>query len=322
MDEEFLFFGIDYILILYQASRKAYAMTHKNIQANIFFKMNLSKLLPSNVVDVAYTINQRDWSKAAWSMTSLLIHNNDIDFHFHVCIPYHNADKIYTQYLKELKIIKPYILTIHPIKFEDLTFPNFSQRKLTYVHIMKMFLAKITDVDRVLFLDADTINIRPLDLLITLNITKYVIAGVIAFNMYPTLWINSGVIIYNLKAMRENSSYMIYVNCTSSRRWDDYYDDVMHTFCFDNISRYILPSRYNVMAHHIGRAKGEYLRSEQEKAVILHFMVDAKNIYRKPFDRSFKNHIYDAQKREAMEEFFKVSDVIAAKLPHFQKIPL
>lgn len=60
---------------------------------------------------------------------------------------------------------------------------------------MKMFLAKILNVDKVTFFDADTINIMLLDLLSTFDITNYYVARIIAFDAYPYFWINSGIYI-------------------------------------------------------------------------------------------------------------------------------
>lgn len=63
------------------------------------------------------------------------------------------------------------------------------------MHIMKMFLAKILNADKVLFFDADMINIMLLDLLSTFDITNYYVARIIAFDACTYFWINSGVYI-------------------------------------------------------------------------------------------------------------------------------
>lgn len=287
---------------------------------NFSNRRKLLEIKHEKMMDVAYTINERDWMKVAWSIVSLLHNNKDMFFVFHVCIPFDEKNKTYLQHFRELMAIRYHSLTIYPIKNEILTFPNFNQKKLTYVHIMKMFLAKILDVNRVLFLDADTINIRPLNLLLTFDITNYIIAGTIAFDAYPYFWINSGVIIYNLKSLRQNDSFMNYVKCTSWKGVYEFYDDVMHTQCFNNITRSILPSRYNVMVHNVGNCTNKYLREELENAVMLHFMKTTKNIYNLPFDRSYIMSINNTQTIIAMEEFYKISDLIAINIPQFRQL--
>lgn len=279
--------------------------------------MIFKKNPPINSFDVAYTINNRDWAKVFWSVASILIHNPEKYFHFHVCIPLHEKDMPYIQHFKELQVIKKHIFSIYPVDPKILTFPNFIRNRLTHVHITKMFLAKILNVDRVLYLDSDTINIRKLDLLLTLDMKNYVMAGVIAFDLYPKFWINSGVIIYNLKELRENDSYMIYVNCTSNRKWSEYYDDAMHTFCFDKSNRFLLPLRYNVMMHHIDRVCNSDARFEAENAVILHFMHGSKSVYHRIFSNRFSRIGYGSMGSNLMEEFYKISGVISTKIPHF-----
>lgn len=74
---------------------------------------------------------------------------------------------------------------------------------------------------------------------------------------------------------------MKYVRCSSWSRIDAFYDDIMYTRCYYNKTRYVLPSRYNVMVHHLDSLTNAYLKVELENAVVLQYIIDHLTDYSK-----------------------------------------
>lgn len=161
-------------------------------------------------------------------------------------------------------------------------FLNFSKKHMKVgnsretVYIVKMWLYELLPhVDRVLFLDADTMAVRPIAHLFKHELDGVTIMAVRAVDMYPVKWINSGVVMYNLKKIRELEMWKRMAFCT--REHVEFVDDIWHTRCH-NGTTIELPYRYNIMVHAVAILMTA-LKWEKREAVLVHFMKEVKEAF-------------------------------------------
>lgn len=139
----------------------------------------------------------------------------------------------------------------------------FVSRHITPAAYYRLSLPSILkDIDKVLYMDVDTITEKDLSDLYNTNIDKYYLAGVknpkfVAFgknysNMLKiksmSQYINSGVMLLNLKAMREHNIEKKFNNTLSKNKFPFHDQDVINSVCYNKI--YHLPFKYNMMIHY------------------------------------------------------------------------
>lgn len=119
----------------------------------------------------------------------------------------------------------------------------------------RLYFPKLLSCDKIIYLDVDTFVRKPLDELWELDMTNYYIAGVQDFGWYnfgwcnePTLrgikcYINAGVLVMNLKKMREDNlmnKFFLFLTSLNLSFPDQH---VLNLTCNDKI--YYLDTRYN-----------------------------------------------------------------------------
>jgi len=123
--------------------------------------------------------------------------------------------------------------------------PNFNN-SWTYMVLMRAALHReFPDLDRILSLDVDTIVAKDISELWELPIDDYWIAG--AREPYKSqfydLYINCGVMLMNLKKLREDGKGDELINALNTKRYSYNEQDAIADLCHGGI--YELPSDYN-----------------------------------------------------------------------------
>lgn len=116
----------------------------------------------------------------------------------------------------------------------------------TVMTLMKAILTKLfPDHDRILILDVDTIVDGNIDELWDLDLEGYELAGVPEplKSLPETPYINCGVIMENLKALRENGTDEEIIHRLNEKAYDFAEQDCMNEICGERILA--LPSVYN-----------------------------------------------------------------------------
>lgn len=154
----------------------------------------------------------------------------------------------------------------------------------------------LPNVDKILYMDVDIIVKKDLSELYNTDIEKYYVAGVdqphtskislgkeflrsvglVSHDEY----INAGILLMNLKKMRENNLENKFMECIeknkNNKKWRLHDQDIMNEVCFDNI--YYLPLKYNALMHYypmysdlIIPISQETWDNAYEDSVIVHF---------------------------------------------------
>jgi len=151
---------------------------------------------------VAYACNRAFYQWMPMAVGSLLRHNPDAQV-----LIYAEDDKI-----PEIKHSHVQIININSIpQFVPDDSPN-ATTKFTKFALVRCYFPKILNYDKILWLDADTIVLKPLDELWNIDISRTFVAGVmdipaIGFHELGEIqinkYINTGVLLMNLKMMRQ-----------------------------------------------------------------------------------------------------------------------
>ncbi len=151
-------------------------------------------------------------------------------------------------------------------------------------------------VDKILYLDVDIIVKKDLSELYSTDIESYYVAGVdqphtskisLGKEFLKSVglvshdeYINAGILLMNLKKMRENNLENKFVECMAknkdNKKWKLHDQDIMNEVYFD--STYYLPLKYNAMMHYydmynylIKPISKEVWDSSYQDSVIVHF---------------------------------------------------
>ncbi len=263
------------------------------------------------------------------SILSLLENNKDFDdlhiFFIDLGISELNRNKL-------LNIVQNYERSISFIKINNLNL-YYEQKGLNlmeYVpHYMDLFLQDLLpqDIDKVLYLDSDSIVIGSFKDLWQLNIENYYLGAALEIKLnHDTAghakkllglsendpYINSGVLLINLKKMRENNISANFIEYINSHENITYYDqDTINVVLRNNIK--IIDLRYNFFPEFfklgydnvIKWTQNKYYYSKEEfndalnNIVYLHFQLGLTG---KPWYK--KNHVPCSNK---FDEYVKLS---------------
>lgn len=114
----------------------------------------------------------------------------------------------------------------------------------TYMSMMRCVMTKyFSDLDRILWLDVDTLVLKNIDELWDLDMDNYYYAGVLEpWKMEP--YINTGVLMANLKKLREDNAEDILVETLNTKQMKFPDQDCINEFYGDKILH--IPSIYNL----------------------------------------------------------------------------
>lgn len=160
-------------------------------------------------LNVAWGVDKNFMFGAAISMTSVLMHNKDLNIHFHLFTDYIDADyqqriaKLAEQFASNISI---YIMDANGLKI--LPSGNAWSHAMYFRFIAFEYLAE--KIDSLLYIDADVICKGSLDELIQINLNEHVAAVITDVDDSPARdieenrdYFNSGVIFANLKKWKE-----------------------------------------------------------------------------------------------------------------------
>lgn len=189
----------------------------------------------------------------------------------------------------------------------------------------KIILAKfwlydiLPEVDKILYLDTDIINVAPISQIWNISLCNKSIAATKRIH-FDYVWINSGVIFYNLDFIRTLPSEVW--NC--ARHNSCFIDDYWHTLCHKPEWIYFLPYRYNVefypIRNRMKRSKDQIY--EEDNAVFFH-MKDLAHQFYNITNKSEIKEMRAVRKikkiRKIIENLFELKKSIDSELYSFQK---
>ena len=192
-------------------------------------------------MNICWIFNEKSLYQVLISFGSIIRTNPGKQFIFYLIIP--PKTKLDTKHFKALLRYNSKIIVRH-YKKRHAYLPQFSNLECKWpgIIIVKLWLFEILpEVDKVLYLDTDVVNVSPISKLWKINLKGKTLAGVPRYAV-GYRWINSGVIMYNLKNLRRRDESLW--ECADQSTC--VIDDQWHTTC--NPPEWVidLPYRYNV----------------------------------------------------------------------------
>lgn len=240
-------------------------------------------------MEIVYTINNKYSQHVAVSMASVIKNNRNLKINFHII-----NTGISEENMNRLKSFQDKYVSINFYRLSSEVFQNF---KINIPHItLETYLRfaiqdVLNQVDKALYLDADTVVNHSLIELWNTDISDFPIAGVkdnwiqmmhhkesIGFKE-DDLYINAGVLLLNLKWMRNRRQYNIYKRVYEENKdiikFQD--QDIINIAFKGNIKQ--LPGKYNFTYYDVISNNFDSF----DEAIIFHYTGD-----KKPWDFFFK----------------------------------
>lgn len=275
-------------------------------------------------MDVIFATNNNFCQHAAVAIASLLDNNKDENINIHLFEIQCNAVNIYK--IKETARkwnAKITVYHITPEIFKDFP-PTGNYSIACYLRLLSPSL--LPDLDKVLYLDCDLVVNGSINELWNLDISNYSMAALqdatlsyeivkdyIKYDYYKEGYINSGVLLINLKYWRENNIQEKLVNFLNTHivRLPD--QDALNIILHGTIK--FLHPKWNC---HVGyfafpplviNEQKKYIKELWNKAVIIHFTGPAKpwykecvNPYKKIYSKYLKYTPWDNYKLKRTED--------------------
>ena len=267
-------------------------------------------------INIAYSSDNNYVRMLGVSLLSLLENNKEIN-QLNIYIIDNGIDDNNIEYLKNL--VAGYSRNIYFIKFKNLCKDLKTDGKFSVSSFSRLFLSQLEDIEKIIYLDCDTIIERSLINLWNIEIDEYYIAGVEDFvtKDYRDMigfskkykYINAGVLLINLRKWREDSIENQFLKCISYFKGSVPHHDqgTLNAICKDKIL--ILSPEYNVMSGFFDYTRNQILKlaeldnyySEEQlefakkNPVIIHFTAGFKNrpwntLCSHPLKDRFKNY--------------------------------
>lgn len=234
-------------------------------------------------------------------LKSLAVNNNDVDIHCHAIV-----DNTITQDDKQVLLFTFANDIKRKLYFYDINYDNLPNLPLPPNHsfsapaYFRLFSASIlpSTVEKVIYIDGDAIVLDDLSDLWSVNIDLKAVAGVLDCNQSPSQYnrlkirsknsyINSGVLLINLKYWRENDSERKFREYLKENTPEYVDQDVINHIFQDN--KKILPLQYNLTRGYYFKpqfaqfyyfdVKGE-LEYARAHPVVVHFTGEDKPWYK------------------------------------------
>ena len=259
------------------------------INFDIKFIHNLNIYSKMNFIHIAMSLNNNYTYPIIVSITSILINSNKNTFiNFHILIgndvDFENKNKILS-----LKILKDNSnFTFHSVG------DNFrgwihGKKKLTVASFYRSILGELLrDIDKIIYLDGDTLIYGDLSEMYKLNMSNIYFRGIREFipngfldEMDKTKFICAGVMLMNLKLIRENNVYNIFKNYYYKFYHKKiYYGDqyIINVLFKDKID--FLPPKYGIWF-----MTDEYIKQYKQLRPIIYTIKELKKANEKPIIR-------------------------------------
>lgn len=299
-------------LIIYFFYALIYYMDNKNIilvNFSIFFG-DVTILITPTQRNICWIFDDNVKYQALLSLGSVVMNNPKQKFNFYFILPPGMTIDLnpFNQLINENSKI---IVRNYEQKHAYLSIHSRMNCKWPGIIIVKLWLYEILpELDEVLYFDTDVMNIAPLNQLWEYNITNKAFAAVTKFEADSFYWINSGVILYNLKELRKKDKSLWYC----ANKHSCFIDDEWHTGCHPRDSVFPLPLRYNIEMTYIKKPSVTNLHEEEKKKICLVHLKDTsqefysiKTKYQIPNLKVVENHPLAI---EIMERLFKIKQKI------------
>lgn len=225
--------------------------------------------------NVVYASNDRFFPILMTSIVSLLEHNENVAIWLlSDNISNKNINRLGAYTKSQSSIL--HIIDIHKIHFDE--FENLRVTKeWPLVAFVRLHIEKIitSDIEKVVYLDCDTIVNESIDELFEMDVSNYYVAGVtecmdLAYKnkiglKKNDIYVNSGVLIINLKQWRVNNlsrviDKLIFEKHTLYKYPDQ---DIINVACREKIM--MLPLKFNVISQLLGFKYEKYLEYRNSK---------------------------------------------------------
>ncbi|KPB05740.1 glycosyltransferase family 8 protein [Bacillus sp. CHD6a] len=221
-------------------------------------------------LNVAYSCDDNYSRHVGVSMLSLLQSNREFDEIFVYLID----NNISSGNKRKLKnIAKEYGGELIFISFEDLCFGLKTDNKYSLSSYARLFLSRIEDIEKIIYLDCDSIITESFVDLWKLNISEYLIAGVQdnVNEYYKTSiglsndfrYVNAGFLLINLEKWRADNIENKFLNFIDKYNGSVPHHDqgTLNAICKDSIL--LLHPKYNVMPPMLEFTSEQILRLEK-----------------------------------------------------------
>ena len=250
-----------------------------NAQKFKFLKKQNKHLSNENPISIALATDSNYVYPAIVTMTSVLENRNSsntkIDFYVMIS---GNFDQDLKDKLFGLE--KKYSnCKVSLIDMNDKMKSLYTSRHIvTATYYRLMLPSLLPNLDKILYIDADTLVQKDLTELFNCDLTGYYIAGVLdgivpigsdkytlqqhvawqkGYNSYEEVlnipdmdqYVNAGVCLFNLKSMREDNIEEKLLKTAGENKFEWHDQDTLNVVCYGKIK--ILPLKYNVMSHYI-----------------------------------------------------------------------
>jgi lipopolysaccharide biosynthesis glycosyltransferase len=205
-----------------------------------------------NNINIAMAFNDRYIYPILVSMESVLSNSNKhesfITYHFLCC---------YNVTENTLSKIKSF-LNRYPLNLEIIfynmgnTFINLENTRLTQVAFYRLFLPILINIERILYLDGDTLTFKDLREMYNLDFNDTYIIGTLDYfsngvdylKLKSEKYINSGVLLINLEKLRNDKKYIELINIVNKVKLRHEDQTVINYILYPKIG--ILPYKYNI----------------------------------------------------------------------------
>ena len=242
--------------------------------------MIYSNAMETSTVSIVLSTDDNYIEPALVTITSILENSKyNTLYDFYILVPHNLA----TEHQKKFDTLKSKY-TKSDFNFIEVNdcFKNTKVRSSSHITMAAYYRlllpSLLPNLNKVLYLDVDLIVLTDLSQLFKINIDNYYVAGVRGYNnvwmnnyakrkafesyeqilKIPSMnqYINSGVMLMNLKLMRDDNLQEKFINFVSKYHGENrvglcHDQDVINSICYNKI--YFLPLRYNVMQHYVGK---------------------------------------------------------------------
>lgn len=221
------------------------------------------------IKNVCWIFNENSLYQVLISFGSIIYNNPNQQFIFYLIIP--PKMKLNTKYFTALLRYNSQIVVRH-YKKRHAYLSQFSNLDCKWppIIIVKFWLFEILpEVDKVLYLDTDVVNVASISNFWKIKLKGKTLAGVPRFAV-EYRWINSGVIMYNLKNLRKRDRSLW--DCADQSTCT--IDDQWHTTCNQQEWVVDLPYRYNVDFDGMKMEDRSQLQLNEERNAIFFHLKD------------------------------------------------
>ncbi|KAK8865358.1 hypothetical protein M9Y10_010900 [Tritrichomonas musculus] len=263
------------LILCFVLEFQCYLDNKNNSYANLGFDINILFIGKSIQKSICWIFDDKVKYQALLSLGSIVISNPNQRFNFYFILPpgmnidlepfnqlINFGSKIYVRNYQQ----KHTYLSIH------------SQMKCRWsgIIIVKLWLFEILpELDEVLYLDTDVMNMAPIGQLWEIDLQNKAFGAVTKFEAETFYWINSGVILYNLKELRKKDQSLWYC----ANKHSCFIDDEWHTRCHPKESVYPLPLRYNIEMVYIKKPSVTKLHEEEKNKTCLVHLKDTSQVF-------------------------------------------